>query len=799
MIDIGNMKGFSALIISILLLGMLFASTPTPATADSEPPEWGDWVIKENTTVTGETIVVNGVIVENGSALTLDNCVLKIDWGVTGYNGIKVEAGGELYVYNSTITANKSYQYYRFDVYGKLRIEKTDISRTWGGISLSDTDSATIKHSTLHDFSLDSYGIRVENSCATIIDNNIYNCLGGIACFGGSNTEMVDNNIYKNTRIGIEMHENCTGIITNNIINNNGQGIGTDSGGILVGGNCRVEINSNIIDSNSLTGVFCGGDALVNISNNNVISNNDRGITCEDRTKTNIFENTISSNGIVGQSGPGIICFDKSVLNVIKNTVSNNYYGITCHDQSVIKLINNTITSSVHTGIACDDSSTIEIVGNTIDSNHDHGIHCQLSTNVTIIRNTISNNGDRGIQTQLNPDGKTIAVGNYIYNNEGHGIGIASPFFCKIQNNTITSNCIGIKMGVGAIPIIADNTIQSCKEDGIYIRDSSEPKIYNCTIIDSNEYDIRVGECSHPTIINTNFDLNKLFFNDTESIISIGHWVDVKVRNKNNVPVQNAEITIKNNDGTEVFNSSTDYNGHVSCIPVVEYDLDYTFNKTLYTPHTVYVSKLGQSASEKITIDLNRVINFTLTISDKLARGNLITAVVEGHEVTVEYSGNGTVTIEPGVMPADIPNATKDIGIFININTVGEVEDLYITIRYSDEELEGVNEAYLRMYCYLDPGEYDPGEYDPGEYDPGEYGGWVMIKNSGVDIHSNIVWAKVSHTTIFAPMARETSKQTGSGTTATWLWYSSIVAVLAIILLIFISVIMKKKGVHWFK
>jgi hypothetical protein len=172
--------------------------------------------------------------------------------------------------------------------------------------------------------------------------------------------------------------------------------------------------------------------------------------------------------------------------------------------------------------------------------------------------------------------------------------------------------------------------------------------------------------------------------------------------------------------------------------------------------------------------------------------------VVEGHEVTAEYLGNGTVTIEPASMPAEPPNATKDIGIFMEIIAVGDVEDLYITIRYSEDELEGVTEADLRMYCYLSPGEFSPGEFDPDEYSPGEFspgefkGGWVMIKNSGVDVHSNTVWAKVNHTTIFAPMAKETSKQTGPGTTMVWLWYSSIAAVL-IMLLIIALVMMKKK------
>lgn len=76
------------------------------------------------------------MIVENGSSLTLDNCVMKIDSKVAGHNGIEVEKGGELYVYNTTITSNGELQYYYFDVYGKLMIDNEDISNIfWDCVS----------------------------------------------------------------------------------------------------------------------------------------------------------------------------------------------------------------------------------------------------------------------------------------------------------------------------------------------------------------------------------------------------------------------------------------------------------------------------------------------------------------------------------------------------------------------------------------------------------------------------------------------------------------------------------------
>jgi len=191
------MKKLSVFIIVIVFFSILLVAPQTPATADSEPPEFGDWIINENTTVTGETIVVNGIIVENGSRLILDDCVLKIDWGVAGYNGIKVETGGELYVYNSTITSYQSYQYYRFDVSGKLQMEGTDVSRmgspmTWG-LFLENTDNVVIKNCRIHDSAPYCNGITTRDSKVVIEDTAVYNTYIGIHCWGTSNVTLLGN------------------------------------------------------------------------------------------------------------------------------------------------------------------------------------------------------------------------------------------------------------------------------------------------------------------------------------------------------------------------------------------------------------------------------------------------------------------------------------------------------------------------------------------------------------------------------------------------------------------------------
>lgn len=725
----------AAYIIIVMTLMLFILSTPL-SSGDNGPPEWGNWVIDEDTTVTGETIVVHGdVIVKNGSSLTLDNCVLMIDSKVPGHNGIEVEAGGELYVYNTTITAYQSYQYYKFDVSGKLRIESSDISNlgsfmTWG-LFLKKTDNAMIKDSQIHGSGTYCNGITLQDSTAFIESTSIYNTYIGIHCWGTSNATIKYNHIWSNN-IGMGITENATVWVEGSDISDNiNRGIGTDQ-------HSKVYLTDNTIKSNGRMGVWCFGDSTVDLINN-VISNQDRGIQYSDRSHGKVINNIIGSNTV-----NGIEYGDNATGEIFGNIISSNGYGgIVCFQNAAVNISTNTISYNEKRGIELNDRSTVSIVSNSINMNKDIGIACSESSEMKIVDNIIANNDNYGIFSQLLKGGKLTAEDNYLHANNNAGVVIDFPSTVNLCNNTISAQA----------------------KEGIRVINGATPLISNCTIINSGKYDIFVSASSHPTIINTKFDLDKLFFNDTESIISIGHWLDVNVQNKNEVPVQNARVAIADKNALEVFNGTTDYEGRITCIPVVEYDLGYTFNKTVYTPHSIYASKLGKSASEKITVDRNRVINLTLAISDKLARGNLVTTIVKGHEVTVEYLGNGTVTIEPAKLVPELPNATKDIGIFFDIKAEGEVEDLYITVKYSDEELGEVNEAQLRMYCYLDPGDFEL--LDPGNFT----GRWVRVKQSGVDPYNNIVWAKVSHLTIFAPLAEEIAKPGREG--SAWLLYGA--------------------------
>ncbi|MEW6070252.1 MAG: right-handed parallel beta-helix repeat-containing protein, partial [Candidatus Thermoplasmatota archaeon] len=356
-----------------LLTSLLFSIFPLSQTARaSEPPPWGDWVVENNTTVTNETIIVHGdVIVKSGGTLTLINCVLKIDSPIPGLNGIEVEKGGGLCVYDTIITSNGASQYYYFEVYGMVMIDGADISKMYlDGLVICDTKDVAIKNSSVHDGGPIAYGICFANSTGTILNNNIYNNFRGIVIVGESKVSISNNIITSNYDDGISCIDDSEVSINSNTISNT---YGERGRGISIQGNSKVNISNNIITSNYQLGIFCGHDSEANINNNTIsdtYSERGRGIDIEDNSKVNISNNIITSN-----RQAGIFCARNSEVNINNNTISETYgkrgRGIGIEDNSKVSISNNIITSNCRGGILCSHDAEVIINNNTISYTYD--------------------------------------------------------------------------------------------------------------------------------------------------------------------------------------------------------------------------------------------------------------------------------------------------------------------------------------------------------------------------------------------------------------------------------------------
>ena len=96
-------------------------------------------------------------------------------------------------------------------------------------------------------------------------------------------------------------------------------------------------------------------------------------------------------------------------------------------------------------------------------------------------------------------------------------------------------------------------------------------------------------------------------------------------------------------------------------------------------------------------------------------------------------------------MKEKIPSGKKDIGVFVNVTKIGEVGYANITIRYNDSDIVGIEPATLIMYYWNEAS--------------GKWESCAKIGTTGVDTINKIVWANVTHFTIFAPMAEKTAEK----------------------------------------
>lgn len=140
------------------------------------------------------------------------------------------------------------------------------------------------------------------------------------------------------------------------------------------------------------------------------------------------------------------------------------------------------------------------------------------------------------------------------------------------------------------------------------------------------------------------------------------------------------------------------------------------------------------------------IYNVTLTIvddDDGIGKDSLIVKVRQITEKKILKIENSTVMIIAYIIGEDIkvnlttnpdPNEVGNIGIFVDVNlTSSELIWLNITISYKDKDLpENVKAENLKIYYWKD-------------------NNWVLCENSSVDTTKKLVWANVTHLTIFAP------------------------------------------------
>ena len=110
--------------------------------------------------------------------------------------------------------------------------------------------------------------------------------------------------------------------------------------------------------------------------------------------------------------------------------------------------------------------------------------------------------------------------------------------------------------------------------------------------------------------------------------------------------------------------------------------------------------------------------------------------------IDVKHAISGDLTLGTATSPGFLPSGLQSMGLYFNIESTMVLKNgewIYIAISYNGGELpEGVDEGSLALY-YWDV----------------TASNWFKCANPGIDVGNDILWANVSHLTVFTVFAKE--------------------------------------------
>ncbi|MEW5759682.1 MAG: right-handed parallel beta-helix repeat-containing protein, partial [Candidatus Thermoplasmatota archaeon] len=402
-------------------------------------------------------------------------------------------------------------------------------------------------------------------------------------------------------------------------------------------------------------------------------------------------------------------------VRILSSSIKNNWAGIVVYN-SAPKIENNDIRNNWR-GIWCAYASPT-IGNNTIAYNGDKGIFVTYFSHPLLINNLIFENKEEGIYADGVStldwfiDGKAEVAnnsismgGNITISREGSlklaslAYELKSPFSgaynflvegkLRIYTSLITSapleNKFKFVVRTSGTLTVHRSEIRGCgytsgdySDVGIYIQ-SKNVKIEESTIsnglvgivadkaflsiIDSKiseteKYDIIVIGSSSIYLLNTSFNINKIYFADDQGLIEVAWRVRVNVIWINNEPVVDCEVKVINKNEKVEDSGFTNENGEFIPKNLTEY-LKGRDSETYFAPYKFIVSKSDISAEKIDNLKESVVIRFELidtvspTIEIKAPQNNFLT-----NSTIIEVSGTSSDNI--GIRKVEVSLIGKD-------------------------------------------------------------------------------------------------------------------------------------------
>ncbi|UCE37509.1 MAG: right-handed parallel beta-helix repeat-containing protein [Thermoplasmata archaeon] len=359
------------------------------------------------------------------------------------------------------------------------------------GISLFESDLNTMFKNTAEycDIGISLRWSHYNDIISNWVDNN--NNIGVDLWLSDNNT-VTDNSVDNNPNYGIHLYSSDNNLIIDNDANSNGIGIYLDWS------------KNNIIDSNTATLNNLIGIAVFWESDGNIIIDNNANFNVNESIRisysdNNLVEDNQASGSIIG------IHLDWSDNNIVQyNNADNNVVGIRCEwfsDNNVIE--DNSATGGV-IGISLEWSSLNDVIGNDASYNN-VSIMLEWYSDINTILDNIACYSDFGIYLDWYCDNNSILYNNASYN-VLNGITLEKSEYNFVDNNTIISNDIGLKLTSGHNNIIGFNFFM-LNNIAIFLDPSNYNILYDNMVV-NNLVGINVEESVGNLIYRNNFKDN---------------------------------------------------------------------------------------------------------------------------------------------------------------------------------------------------------------------------------------------------------------------------------------------------
>lgn len=246
-----------------------------------------------------------------------------------------------------------------------------------------------------------------------------------------------NNQAYGNDGYGMRVLGSNTNTIQNNVFRNNLQGVTIEQGST---GNT---LTHNMISDNGLYGVFLFGGADSNaIEGNTITRSGSHGIYIK-TGKNTVANNSILDNGTTGATpvGAGIATLRESTAAAaladftLPNhrtsiaTSAPELLGTTAQASDIAgnTMVGNMVSGNVEAGIELKNAVGTSVKGNTVSDNRDHGIYLTAGTrNTNVFQNVVSSNGGQGIRANGPDTTANTWSENQVFNNRDGGIVVTS-------------------------------------------------------------------------------------------------------------------------------------------------------------------------------------------------------------------------------------------------------------------------------------------------------------------------------------------------------------------------------------